>query len=78
MPSRWAVDAEPMGGSVTKLQAVAGSGWEAAAVVVAAWLGVRGGAGGVLQFLDKVVIVPLLGLLPLLFVGGRAALGQGC
>ena len=62
MPSRWAVDAEPMGGSVMKRQAVAGSGWEAAAVVVAAWQGGRGGAGGVLQFLDKVVDVPVWGL----------------
>ena len=35
-----------MGGSVKKQQAVAGSGWEAAAVVVAAWQGLGGyGAG---------------------------------
>ena len=35
-------------------------------------------AGGVLQFLDKVVDVPVVwGWTPLLFVGGRAALGQG-
>ena len=76
MPSRWAVDAEPMGGSVMKRQAVAGSGWEAAAVVVAAWQGGRGGAGGVLQFLDKVVDVPVWVCRSVR--GGRAALGQGC
>ena len=53
-----------MGDSVKKRQAVAGSGWEAAAVVVAAWQR-RGGAGGVLQFLDMVVDVPVVwGLLP--------------
>ena len=35
--------------------------------------------GGVLQFLDKVVDVPVVwGWTPLQFVGGRAALEQGC
>ena len=46
-----------------KQAVMAGSGWEAAAVVAAAWQGLggwRGGAGGVVDLSSSVVYVPVI------------------